>query len=106
MDIYQQQCSINELIRHYRLQMHELFKEKQRANFNAVNRLEQLLSDEFDRILDYLPADRAEALILVEFLLVALSEMKTGSTLPDQINEKILEIVAAGQEVYSTQIGR
>ena len=99
-----QKCSINELISSYQLKMDELFNEKQSGSSNAVNSLERRLSQEFDGILDYLPANRAEALTLVEFLLVALSEMNTGSTLPDQINDKILEVVAAGQEVYSIQV--
>ncbi|MEM8541157.1 MAG: hypothetical protein AAGF25_09405, partial [Pseudomonadota bacterium] len=88
----------------YQLKVDQLFNEKRHGNSNAIDSLERLLSQEFDGILDYLPANRAEALILVEFLLVELSETKTGSTVPDQINDKILEVVAAGQETYSIQI--
>lgn len=68
----------------------------------AADGFERGLAEEFDQILDFSPTCSQEAVALVDFLLSSLNMLDFGSTLPDQINAKILEVVAS--DYGSTQI--
>ncbi|MEM8861561.1 MAG: hypothetical protein AAGD96_24825 [Chloroflexota bacterium] len=95
MEMHKPQCPINLAIDNYRHLKDRLESEANNADSKAMDAIDNQLVEEFDRILDLSPTNSAEAVKLVEFLLMALEDLTIGSTLPDQINEKILQIVAA-----------
>lgn len=94
MDISKSQSDITEVIDNYHLLKGKLENESNQIDAKSIEALDNLVTEEFDKILDLSPTNTAEAVKLVEFLLAALENLSIGSTLPDQINEKILQIVA------------
>lgn len=95
MEIHLPRRSINEVIQNFQSQKDKLSQEKKLLDVEFVDALERTISEEFDKILDYSPISTLESVVLVDFLLIALNELHIGSILPDQINAKILEIVAS-----------
>jgi hypothetical protein len=96
MDTQQDRRSINELIENFRSKKSEISKQNLVQNVRTADGLEPALLEEFDRILDFSPKCMGEAVGLADFLLNMLGQLNIGSTLPDQINAKILEVVASG----------
>ena len=96
MDVHRPQRSIGEAISFYQAIKDDLREAIESEDSALIVQLDGQVTDAFDEILGLEPVNSAEAVQLVEFLLDAMTGLRFGSTLPDLINEKILDIVASG----------
>lgn len=99
MENHHTRRSINDLIQSFRSLESNVLSQEGCKNGRLIEPFDGQLAEKFDRILDFSPKCRNEAVELAKFLLQALDDAKMGSTLPDQINDKILEIVATDYQI-------
>lgn len=95
METRQVQFSLHELIQEFVLLKQAFTKDGHQLGNLTIGGHDCVLSEIFEQILDYAPVHKSEAIALVDFLLNSLSLLSLGPTMSDQVNAKILEVVAS-----------